>query len=281
MAGYPGLLFVALVLGMTSLCARAAQTSPLTLGIHPYLPATRLIERFTPLAEYLGQRLQRPVHLKIAQNYQEHLSNLTNGEIDLAFFGPTLYLTADRQYGPPRLLARLASEGDIALRGVIIARADSELEALAQLRGKRFAFGDPNSTLSTRVPIALLQRAGVELADLGDYNYLKNHHNVALAVLMGNYDAGGIKEEVFLHYRERGLKALATTPAITTHAFVAGYRLDDETVAVLREALLGLHLAPHGAQTLARIRKGATQLIPVTGDDYDALRQILYQGSIQ
>ena len=48
----------------------------LVLGIHPYLPATELIDRFTPLAEYLSKKMGQPVILEIAKDYQIHIDNV-------------------------------------------------------------------------------------------------------------------------------------------------------------------------------------------------------------
>jgi phosphonate transport system substrate-binding protein len=185
------------------------------------------------------------------------------------------------QYGKPKLLARLAKDGKAGLKGMIILREESKIEKLSQLKGKRFAFGDANSTLGTQVPAALLADAGVELEQLGDYNYLKNHNNVALGVLMGKYDAGGVKEEVFIRYRERGLKTLTTTPIITSHAFVASYRLESDTFQQLQNLLLQLHKGPEGQKILDQIKRGTTQLIPASDADYDSLRHILHAGAIQ
>ena len=50
----------------------------LTLEIHPYLAATELIDRFTPLANYLTQKTGRPVTVTIAGDYQEHIDQIGN-----------------------------------------------------------------------------------------------------------------------------------------------------------------------------------------------------------
>jgi hypothetical protein len=47
---------------------------------------------------------------------------------------------------------------------MIIARNDSNIRTLADLAGKRFAFGDPNSTMSHFVPRTVLAGAGLSVS---------------------------------------------------------------------------------------------------------------------
>ncbi len=60
---------------MTS--ANAEQNQPknsrLTMGFMPYVAASTLMEKYTPLADYLTRELGRPVVIEVAKNYAEHL----------------------------------------------------------------------------------------------------------------------------------------------------------------------------------------------------------------
>jgi phosphonate transport system substrate-binding protein len=85
----------------------ADTTEPLTIGVHPFLPATTLIERFSPLAQYLSDRLQRSVRISVSSDYEEHIRATGEGRFDIAFLGPAPYVKVVEQYGPQRLLARM------------------------------------------------------------------------------------------------------------------------------------------------------------------------------
>ncbi|MGD8312623.1 MAG: PhnD/SsuA/transferrin family substrate-binding protein, partial [Gammaproteobacteria bacterium] len=196
-------------------------------------------------------------------------------EVDIAFMGPALYVALVDKYGPKPLLARLEIEGDPVFRGKIITLKDSPITSLAELKGKHFAFGDPESTMSHLVPRFMLREAGVGLEDLAEYRFLGNHTNVALGVLAGDFDAGAVKEEVFREFEQRGLQALATTPAFSEHLFVARSTLPAQTVATLREALYRLRDTPEGRIILAGIKDRLTGMVPVEDSDYDNLREIL------
>jgi len=75
----------------------------------------------------------------------------------------------------------------------------------------------------------MMRQAGVTIDKLAGHAFLKNHHNVALGVLLGNFDAGAVKEDVFDEYRQQGLKTLKKTPPISEHLFVVRKTLPPET----------------------------------------------------
>jgi len=256
-----------------------AEQQRLVFGIHPYLNATSLIERFTPLVDYLAKKTNTRIDIRVAGSYQKHLDAIAAGEVDIAYMGPALYLKLVRLHKDIVALGRLGYANRNTFRGAIVVRQDSTITSLAELANKRFAFGDPNSTLSSLVPKSLLLSAGVGLSELKKYAYLNNHHNVALAVLMGKYDAGGIKEEVYYQYKDRGLKVLQWTPYIPTHIFIANSTIGHEKVKQLQQSLLIIHKETNGLNILNNIKKGTTAIIPAHFAEYAELDTIIFPHS--
>lgn len=258
-----------------ALPAVATDPAPLVLGVHPYLPPKEIQERFAPLAAYLGKAMGRPVTVRVGRNYDEHIAAIGKDQLDIAFMGPGAYVTLVRTYGPKPLLARLEVNGKPHLTGVIIVRRDSPLKSLPELKGKRFAFGDPQSTMSHTVPQRMLDQAGVPEKALAHHQFLGAHKNVALAVLAGDYDAGAVKSEIFDEYAPKGLRALATSAPVSEHLFVTRGNLPREQIEQLRRTLLGARTAPEGMAMLRAINKDTTNLVPAADGDYDGLRRLL------
>lgn len=247
----------------------------LVLGIHPYKTSEKLIKAYLPLARYLTRKVDIPVVLKISADYQTHIDAVGRDQLDIAYVGPSSYVKLYDRYGEKPLLARQAVHGKPTFQGKIVVTENSPIRKLAQLKGKRFAFGDPNSTMSHLVPRYVLQSAGITKKDLKRIGFLGSHDNVALAVLAGDFDAGAVKEAVFYKYETKGLRALATTPALSEHLFVTSNKLDPGLIDRLRDAMLTLHRDPEGKQVLVSIKKGITAMVPVENSDYDNLREIL------
>ncbi|MDH5299600.1 MAG: PhnD/SsuA/transferrin family substrate-binding protein, partial [Desulfobulbaceae bacterium] len=162
------LILVAIILQLLvpPLSVRASAREPLTLLVHPFLPAAELTRSFTPLTDYLSRTCGVPVRLEITKNYASHIRRVGEERFDIAFLGPAPFVEVTRTYGSKILLGRLEDNGSPFFHGVIIARRDSPIKNLNGLAGKRFAFGDPNSTMSHIVPRVMLAEAGIKTEQL-------------------------------------------------------------------------------------------------------------------
>ena len=251
---------------------QAAAQPPLELLIHPYLPAPELVRRFTPLSRYLEAKTGRKIEIKISLSYEDHKQRVGEDRADLAFVGPFSYTQMTEHYGKKPLLAMLEGNNKTVFHGVIAVRRNEEIKTIQDLVGKRFAFGDKESTMGTLMPKLMLRGAGVELEQLSHYSFLRSHNEVALAVLGGFYDAGGLKEEVFHEYANRGLRILAKSPPIPEHLFLAGKHLPVPLIRDLRKALIHLK----DPAVLTPIQKTATGMASVKDQDYAEIRRLCH-----
>lgn len=252
-----------------------AETS-LVLAVLPYLPAAEIERRFQPLAARLGQALGRPVVVRVGQSYQQHIAAIGRDQVDLAFIGPASYVRLVAQYGRKPLLARLeVADGD-GLRGVIAVRHDSPITRLDRLKGRSMAFGALDSTTGHWLPHYQLLQAGVSLHDLNRYRHLGNHRDVALAVLAGDYDAGGLKYEIYQEYATRGLRALAVSAPVPDYLFIARSTLPPADIERARRCLLDLHRDAAGRDLLKRLQPGLKALVAADDADYDGMRRIMH-----
>ena len=263
---------------LLSLCtgpALSQEKEPLKLGIHPYLSSSELVRRFTPLAEYLGRQLGRPVMIEIGNSYDTHIHKIANGLTDIAFMGPASYVKLTSRYGKRPLLAAFKTKEGKFFHGHIMVRKDSPITSLAQLTGKRFVFGDRASTMSHFVPRQMLLKAGIDVKQFSQVSYVANHDNIALGILAGSFDAGAVKEEVFLQYEPQGLRSLARSSPITDHVFIARSGLPQSTIQALKNAFLQLSDSADGRRIISGMRNDVIALVPSDDRDFDALRVIM------
>ena len=251
------------------------QKTHLILGIHPFLSIIEIYKRFTPLANYLSKKTGYIISLKVPGNYQEHINMVGKDKRDFAYMGPAPYLIMKKQFGKKRMLAQVEINGKPYFQGKIIVPQISNIKSLKELEGKRFAFGDQNSTLSHLVPRALLLEAGIDVSKFSHYSFLGSHSNVALSVLVGDYDAGGVKESVFYKYKNRGLKALSSSPLIAEHVFVASNKLPKHIFKKLKSALLNIKNEPDGIEAMKSIKKTVSNLVEVELGGFENLQNLL------
>jgi phosphate/phosphite/phosphonate ABC transporter binding protein len=249
--------------------------SALRFGVVPLESPARMHRRFTPLAEYLGRALGRPVELKVGLDFSEAVRDLGEGRTQFAYLTPSTYVLAHGRFGAT-LLATALRRGKPFQHAAIICRRDARIRTLADLQGRSFAFGDVNSTSSHIVPRAMLLEAGVGVERLGSFEHLGHHDAVAAAVLRGDYDAGAVMESVAAQYEAEGLMTLAQSPPIPEFNICAARDLPDADRETLRGALIALSRdGAAGSAVLETLYADYTGFAQTTDADYAGVRQMM------
>lgn len=265
-------LLLVSVLGLAANPAAAVQT--LRFGSYASERPSEELRKLEPFKRYLEASLKEqglPVNVEISifATYEEGLDALVIGDIDFSRLGPASYVLAKRKNHDLTLLASEAHGGDKSFPAVIVVARDSPIKTIADLRGKRFAFGDPNSTAGRYLPQAELARAGVNARNLASYEFLGRHDKVLFAVASGRFDAGATNVNTFTKYADaKNLRELVRYPS-PTHAWTARSKLDPAMVKALRKALLDM---ADPALTELIDRNG---FLPATDGDYDEMRRIM------
>jgi phosphonate transport system substrate-binding protein len=252
-----------------------AHDRTLVFGVHPYLGAEEIIKRYTPLIAFLEHELGMSIVLKVGSNYQEHINAIGEDKLDIALLGPASYVEMEKVFGTKPFLARIEKNGSSMIYGQIIVNNTSSIRFIKELEGKTFAFGDPQSTLSTLVPRAILKQNGITPEKLANSKYYDGHINVAYAVLSGEMDAGAVKNSIFEKFKQKGLRSIAQTPKFSEHPFVTRSNLEPKLISKLCLLMQNLHKSAKGKDILHAINPDITALVGVQDSDYNTLRRVL------
>ncbi|RDK05577.1 phosphate/phosphite/phosphonate ABC transporter substrate-binding protein [Cupriavidus lacunae] len=164
---------------------------------------------FEPIFGAISQATGLKFDIKIGQSYGAVVEAMCNGAADIAWYGPASYLQA-RARGCAELLALAVRDGASVYYSGIFARTDAGIDRIADLKGKRIALGDVNSTSSFNVPVAMMLASGVRPAsDAAMISMAGSHANVLKALAEGLVDAGGASFDSF----EKAANARAIDPA--------------------------------------------------------------------
>lgn len=228
------------------------------------------------LLEYLEKSLGVRVQVDHSADYQEIVDKFAAGRFDLAYLGPLSYLRLkDRFPAAQPLVIFREKTGEPVFTCALIASAESELRT-SQLKGRKIALTQPLSTCGYFSVAGLLQQVGSSLKE-NHYRYLGQHDEVALAVLRGDFAAGGVKTSIARKYARLGLVVLAETAPLPGYALVAnGDTLSPERIAKIRQALLDADPTAR-KQWGENIRYG---VIPARDEDYAGARQLPYKADI-
>lgn len=226
--------------------AQAPEPVKVVFGTYAFRKPTEVYKQFQPVVAELSRKLtaelgvRATVEMQITKTYEACLDEFVAGKIDLVRFGPASYVLAKQRCPQVELL--VAEREDSHKVGLVVVRQDSPIQSLAELAGKKFAFGDDQSTIGRFLSQAELVRAGVTAADLAGYEYLQRHDNVFKAVEIGDFAAGALHIDTF-----KELNAKAANKLRVLHAFdnapkpwIARAGLDPKVAAGLRKGLLAL-----------------------------------------
>jgi len=176
------------------------------------------IEEKGPLRDYLSKSLNIPVNLVIPTNYNATVEGLGNGSLDFAYLGALTYVKAHQRYGVIPLVQR---EADKHFHSVFVTQSGAPFKQLSELKGKRFAFGDINSTSGHLIPYQELKKAGVDPDHDLQYRYTGSHAATLKAVEAGAVDAGALDETVYQAMTTDGkVDSSKVRVLYTSHPFV-------------------------------------------------------------
>lgn len=245
------------------------------LGRIPYFTATEVVRGADGLLKRLATGLGYDrVAMVLAPDYEGVRDLLLDRKVDAAWLGTEVFRDARARGQPLEALVVPARYGRTWYEGVIVARADSGIAGLKDLRGKRVAFVDRFSSSGYVAPKALLEKAGIQVpGDLatrvpGEPDFLSRHDNVVNAVYFGRADAGAVYQgavaDTFARDPARAVELveIARTGRIVNEPVVVRADLPAETKKRIADAFLGLVLGPE-EQHLFR---GADKFVPFPGD---------------
>ena len=144
---------------------------------------------FEPVFNAITRKDGLHFEIRVGQSYSSVVEAMINGQVDIAFFGAVTYTLA-KQAGAAELLAVAELNGESVYYSGIFVRAESQIEAVRDLRGKSVAFGDLNSTSSFNFPLAMLIESGLDpIRDLQSVYLTGTHANSLQALAAEKTDA--------------------------------------------------------------------------------------------
>ena len=173
--------------------AFAQEISDFNLGI---LGGENAQDRMTStecLRAKVEEALGVPVKVFTPADYDGVIQGLLGGTLDYAWLGASayakVYLTDPEALDV--MLTKQNLDGTTGYYSIGFARADSDIAAIEDAKGKVFAFADPNSTSGYLVPAAELAKKYGTLDDyFAEVKMSGGHEQTIVGVANGDFDAG-------------------------------------------------------------------------------------------
>ena len=242
----------------------------------PEEAATEQVRKFAPIANYLEKKLGMKVEFTPVSDYPAAVEVLVNKKVDLVWFGGFTYVQAQLRSGG-KIVPIAQREEDTKFQSVFIAKTDSGIKTLADMKGKQVSFGSQSSTSGHLMPRSNLLNAGIDPEkDFKRIAYSGAHDATIASVVSGKVDAAALDITVWRKFvaenkvNTKEVDVFFTTPPYYNYNWSVNADMPAELRNKVQKALLELDPAtPEGKEILQLNR--ATRYIPTSPDNYKGI----------
>jgi phosphonate transport system substrate-binding protein len=274
----------ALAFAGTLVGGAAAQDRPtLVFTAIPDQDETRLVERFTKVAEYLQARLATPVKYLPVKSYPATVAAFSANQVQLAWFGGFTGVQARRQVPGSEAIAQGAE--DVAFKSFFIANAKTGLTASQEfpkaIAGKSFTFGSRASTSGRLMPEYFIRKEfGGRAPDeiFSRVGFSGDHSRTIQLVQSGAFEVGVLDYTVWDLDSKAGkvepsqVQVIWESPTYPDYQWTVRGDVDQRYGAGFKDKLRAALLAIDDPAILAQFAR--SKFIPAKNSDYAPIEEV-------
>lgn len=233
---------------------------------------------YRQLLDYIGRNLGRDVQFIQRKTYGEINELLGKGQIDLAFICSGPYVVGKEKFGF-ELLATPEVQKSHFYQSYLIVNKTSPFRNIEDLRGKIFAFTDPDSNTGKLVPTYWISQIGERPETFFSKTiYTYSHDNSILAVAKSLVDGAAIDSLIWEYYHLKNPIFTSKTRIIRKSEpygippIVASPILAPDLKDEIRQVLFSMHRDLRGQKILNELM--IDRFTPPRDEWYDSIRDI-------
>ena len=242
----------------------------------PEEAATEQVRKFTPLAAYLEKALGMKVEFTPVNDYPAAVEALVNKKVDLVWFGGFTHVQANLRSGG-KIVPLAQREEDTKFQSVFIAKTDSGIKTLNDMKGKQISFGSQSSTSGHLMPRSFLLAANINPEkDFRRIAYSGAHDATIASVVSGKVDAAALDITVWKKFVNenkvdtKDVDVFYTTPGYFNYNWSVHADMPAAQQAKVKAALLALDPANAEHAEILRLNR-ATRYIATQPENYKGL----------
>lgn len=199
-------MLFSIVLFTLTACGGSKDTETLNVQFVPTNQDGSMEAMAEPFADYLSEQLDREVKVTLATDYSTIVEAMASKQVDVGIMPPAAYVQARNQGSADAILTseltaydkdsgkKIEGAHSETFKGEILVAADSDIQTLADLKGKNIATLNPASASGYIYPVAELMNEGLIPGE--DYNVttVSDIPSQMTAVLNGQQDAAFVFE---------------------------------------------------------------------------------------
>lgn len=267
---------IAAAVAMPALAQGTAKPGMLTIGFIPAEDSRAIVRQSQAILDIVAKHTGMKIDTFVGSDYNATIEALRAGHVDVALLGPFSYVLATTVAQVEAFAVTVTARSmSPSYQSIIIASKDSNINTLADLKGRTFAFVDPGSTSGYMVPAAAFIKAGITPEkDFKQVMYSGGHDSTIVSVGAGRVDAGSVADRIYERGCAKGLadcnklKVVWKSPAIPNDPLLYRKALSEDMKKKVRDAFFSVKNLSFGEMgTVARFD-------PATDKTYDPIRDI-------
>ncbi|WP_191601543.1 phosphate/phosphite/phosphonate ABC transporter substrate-binding protein [Marinomonas algicola] len=236
-------------------------------------------DAFSDFQKYLSEATGKKVVYYTVHSNAAEVEALRSGRLHIAGFstGPTGY--AVNLGGLVPIAVKGTADSFQGYNLITIARADSSIYKMDDLKGKVIAHTSASSNSGNLAPRALFPALGITPDEDYKVKYSGKHDQSIMGVLSGDYDAAPVASDVYKRMvsagriNEADFRTIYTSPRFPTSSFGYAHDLHPDLVAKIKQAFTDFRFPEEMQKTFG----GADRFYPVTyKEDWKVIRDIAH-----
>lgn len=239
--------------------------------------------RHNLLVEYLKKETGYNIRQIFPDTFDEHMSLVGQGKVDISFSNPYAYVKTAHRYGEKAFAQVIENSGHKNFRGQIICRADNpSIRTLEDCKGKRLIAVDLTSAGGYLYPMGQFYDHGIRQQDFAEVHFSPGpggkQEKVILAVYAGQYDIGLIREGSLNVVADkidiRQIRVIAYSKFYPGWVYSARKNLNPEVLHKIQTALFKLSVEnPEHLPILENAH--FTRIVPSNDAEFDSVRELM------
>jgi len=235
------------------------QKASLNVAVAAMISPKETFAYYRELLDFIGAKMDRSVRLIQRKTYGEVNELFQKGQIDLAFICSGPYAVDRKKYGFEALATPLV-RGKPFYQSYLIVNKNSTYQKFTDLRGKIFAFTDPDSNTGALVPLFWLsEMSETPESFFESFTYTYSHDNSIMAVARSLVDGANVDGHKWEYFQSRNpvyssrTRVLKKSEPFGSPPLVASVGLPPHDKEQIQQYVLEMHLDPEGKRILDKL----------------------------
>ena len=256
------------------------QGAMLNVAVAAMISPKETFSFYKELLDYIGSEMGRKVNLVQRKTYGEVNELFKKGQVDLAFICSGPYAVEKERYGFEALATPIVRD-EPYYQSYLIVNKTSTYQSFSDLRGKVFAFTDPDSNTGALVPQYWLSKLGETPESYFDsFSYTYSHDNSIMAVARALVDGATVDGHKWEYFQSKNpiyssrTRVIKKSVPFGSPPLVASVALPPKDKENIKRIVFNMHLDKSGKEIIDKLM--IERFVLPDEHWYEPIRQMKY-----